>query len=315
MIHLSSKINNTNTINKECLLMISNFELYKVFYRVAENLSFSKAAEKLFISQSAVSQNIKSLEKELKTKLFIRSTKKVQLTKAGKILFEHIEPAFNLVKNGEKSIKEINALKRGEIHLGVNDTISKYFLLPYLNKFHQHYPKVKIQITNRTSSTCIELLKQNKVDLIISNLPNSKIKDNMVVKEIYSFKDIFIAGSQFSELKKNKQSLKKIQDYPLLMLEAKTTTRKFLEKELEKQNIKIKAAIELGSVELLIAMAKIGFGIAFVPEYSLQLEKENLFQIKIKEQLPARKLAVVRNKNIPLSNTTARFLELLKNKK
>lgn len=292
--------------------MALNYELYKVFYQVAKYLSFSRAAENLYISQSAVSQNIKSLEKELNTELFIRSTKKVKLTREGKLLFEHIEPAFNLIKNGEESIKEINALKRGEIHIGANDTISKDYLLPYLNKFHQLYPKIQIQITNRTSSTCIELLQQNKVDLIISNLPNPKITEKMQIREIYNFNDIFIASSEFNELKKKKHSLKDLQNYPLLMLEAKTTTRKFLEKSLNKMGINIKAAIELGSVDLLIEMAKIGLGIAFVPEYSLDLNKENLFEIKIKEKLPARKLAVVKMKNIPLSNAAEKFMELIK---
>src|SRR6056297_2677121 len=176
--------------------MALNFELYKVFYQVAVDLSFSKAAEKLFISQSAVSQNIKNLEKELKTKLFIRSTKNVQLTEAGNVLFEHIEPAFNLIENGEKSIKEINALKKGEIHIGANDTISKDYLLPYLSKFHQLYPNIQIKITNRTSSTCISLLIQNKVDFIISNLPNPKITKQMNVDEIFAFNDIFIANKE-----------------------------------------------------------------------------------------------------------------------
>lgn len=291
--------------------MALNYELYKVFYQVALNLSFSKAAEILFISQSAVSQNIKSLEKELKSELFIRSTKNVELTDAGKILFEHIEPAFNLIENGEKSIKEINALKRGEIHLGANDTISKDFLLPYLNKFHQLYPDIQIQITNRTSSTCIDLLKQNKVDLIISNLPNQKITEQMEYQEIYSFNDIFITGSEFRKLAENKISLKELKKYPLLMLEAKTTTRKFLEKSLSELGIEIEAAIELGSVDLLIEMAKIGLGIAFVPEYCLDLKKEGLFKINTKEKLPARKLAVVKNKNIPLSNAAEKFLKLL----
>lgn len=293
-------------------MMALNYELYKVFYQVAENLSFSKAAQKLYISQSAVSQNIKNLEKELKSELFIRSTKKVTLTKEGKILFEHIEPAFNLIENGEKSLKEINALKKGEIHIGANDTISKDFLLPYLNKFHQLYPEIKIQITNRTSSTCIELLKQNKVDLIISNLPNLKINQKMFVEKIYSFNDIFIGGDHYCELKKGQHSIKKLEDYPLLMLEAKTTTRQYLEKELKKYGVTIQAAVELGSVDLLVEMAKIGLGIAFVPEYTLDLKKEALFKIKLKEQLPARSLAAVRNKNIPLSKSSEKFWQLLK---
>lgn len=291
--------------------MTLNYELYKVFYQVALNLSFSQAAKNLFISQSAVSQNIKSLEKELQTELFIRSTKSVQLTEAGKILFEHIEPAFNLIENGEKSIKEINALERGEIHIGANDTISKDYLLPYLNEFHQLYPEIQIQITNRTSSTCIDLLQQNKVDLIISNLPNSKITEQMEYQEIFIFNDIFIAGRDFKELREIKIELKELKKYPLLMLEAKTTTRKFLEKTLTELGIEIEAAIELGSVDLLIEMTKIGLGIAFVPEYCLNLKNQSLFKVKTKEKLPARKLAVVKNKNIPLSKAAEKFLELL----
>jgi len=291
--------------------MVLNYDLYKVFYQVADNLSFSQAAKKLYISQSAVSQNIKNLENELNTELFIRSTKKVKLTKAGKILFEHIEPAFNLIASGEESIKEINALKRGEIHIGANDTISKDFLLPYLNKFHQLYPEIQIQITNRTSSTCIELLQQNKVDLIISNLPNPKITEEMKVQKIYSFNDIFIAGNEFEEIKEQQHSLKMLKNYPLLMLEPKTTTRKFLDSLLAEMGTEITAAIELGSVDLLIEMAKIGLGIAFVPEYCLNLETDDLFEIKIKEKLPARELAVVNNKNIPLSNAAEKFLQLL----
>ncbi|TDO73053.1 DNA-binding transcriptional LysR family regulator [Halanaerobium saccharolyticum] len=291
--------------------MALNFELYKVFYQVAVDLSFSKAAAKLFISQSAVSQNIKNLEKELETELFIRSTKKVQLTEAGKILFEHIEPAFNLIENGEKSIREINALERGEIHIGANDTISKDYLLPYLKKYHHLYPEIQIQITNRTSSTCIELLQQNKVDLIISNLPNPKITDQMEYQEIFSFNDLFIAGSEFKELREKEIKLKEIKYYPLLMLEAKTTTRKFLEAALTKLGIEIEAAVELGSVDLLIEMTKIGLGIALIPEYCLDLKKEELFEVKTKEKLPARKLAVVKNKKIPLSRAAEKFLDLL----
>lgn len=291
--------------------MTLNYELYKVFYQVAVNLSFSKAAEKLFISQSAVSQNIKNLEKELKSKLFIRSTKNVELTKAGKLLLKHIEPAFNLIENGEKSLKEIDDLKRGEIHIGANDTIAKDYLLPYLKEFHQLYPEIQIQITNRTSSTCVKLLKQNKVDLIISNLPNPKISKQMQIKQIFSFKDIFIAADKFKDLAKKEVNLKTLKNYPFLMLEQKTTSRQFLEKYLAKLGIKIEAAVELGSVDLLIEMAKIGLGIAVVPEYCLNLKKENLFEIKLKEKLPARKLAVINNKNIPLTKAANKLIQIL----
>jgi len=293
--------------------MALNYELYKIFHQVALHLSFSKAADNLFISQSAVSQNIKNLEAELQTKLFIRSTKNVKLTEAGKTLFDHIEPACNLIENGEKSIKEINALKKGEIHIGANDTISKDYLLPYLSKFHQLYPNIQIKITNRTSSTCISLLMQNKVDFIISNLPNPKITKQMNVDEIFAFNDIFIANKEFNELKNDNVTLKKLKEYPLLMLESKTTTRQFFENTLNKAEIKIEAAVELGSVDLLIEMTKIGLGISLVPEYSINLKNQEVFEVITKEKLPTRKLAVIKMKNIPLSKAAKKFLKIIKN--
>ena len=81
-----------------------NYELYKVFYYVATTLSFSEASKQLFISQSAVSQAIKTLEKKLEQTLFIRSTKRVQLTPEGEILLRHIEPAINLIQRGETQL-------------------------------------------------------------------------------------------------------------------------------------------------------------------------------------------------------------------
>ena len=100
-----------------------NYELYKVFYYVAKTLSFSDASKRLFISQSAVSQSIKALEKKLNQHLFIRSTKRVKLTPEGEVLFKHIEPAVNLIMRGENQILDANALNGGQLRIGASDTI------------------------------------------------------------------------------------------------------------------------------------------------------------------------------------------------
>ena len=94
-----------------------NYELYKVFYYVASTLSFSEASKQLFISQSAVSQSIKALEKKLDQTLFIRSTKKVRLTTEGEILLRHIEPAISLIKRGESQLLDVGA-RGGQLHIG-----------------------------------------------------------------------------------------------------------------------------------------------------------------------------------------------------
>ena len=109
-----------------------NYELYKVFYYVASTLSFSEASKQLFISQSAVSQSIKALEKKLDQTLFIRSTKKVRLTTEGEILLRHIEPAISLIKRGESQLLDVGA-RGGQLHIGASDTICRYFLVPIWN--------------------------------------------------------------------------------------------------------------------------------------------------------------------------------------
>ena len=107
-----------------------NYELYKVFYHVARTLSFSEASRELFISQSAVSQSIKVLEKKLGQPLFIRSTKKVRLTLEGEILLKHVEPAMNLLRRGENQLLETNSLNGGQLRIAASDTICRYFLVP-----------------------------------------------------------------------------------------------------------------------------------------------------------------------------------------
>ena len=103
-----------------------NYELYKVFYYVATSLSFSEASKKLYISQSAVSQSIKLLEKKLDRKLFIRTTKKVTLTPAGELLLSHIEPAINLIRRGEDTLSDEASMNYGQLRIGASDTICRY---------------------------------------------------------------------------------------------------------------------------------------------------------------------------------------------
>ncbi|NLK21905.1 MAG: LysR family transcriptional regulator [Epulopiscium sp.] len=290
-----------------------NFELYKVFYYVASTLSFSEAANNLFISQSAVSQSIKNLEEKLNIQLFFRNTKQVRLTKDGEVLFQHIEQAYNLIKNAERTIDEIHSLSKGEVRIGASDTICKYYLLPFFKEFHKLYPGVKIHVTNGTSPKCVELLQQGSVDFIISNIPNHYVDVSMIIKKVQPIQDVFIAGMQFNELKNRQVSLKDLEKYPFLMLESKTTTREFFDDMIKEKNINIIPEIELGSIDLLVEMSKIGLGLTFVWKNCIkeQLKSKEVFMVHVKEKIPVRYLGVITHKHIPLSIGAKKFIELL----
>ena len=285
-----------------------NYELYKVFYYVATTLSFSEASKQLFISQSAVSQAIKTLEKKLEQTLFIRSTKRVQLTPEGEILLRHIEPAINLIQRGETQLVDA-AATGGQIRVGASDTICRYFLVPYLERFHKEFPNTHIKVTNETSMKCVELLESGQVDCIVINYPNSHLGNLYAMKKIGSFKDVFVANETYEELKDKKVTFHDLLNYPILMLEKQTTTSEFLHNLFQQHQLDLVPEVELTSNDLLLDLAKIGLGIAFVPDYCIPKVSEDLFLVETAEELPARELAIVYNNRIPVSKSTLEFLK------
>ena len=292
-----------------------NHELYKVFYHVAKTLSFSEASKELFISQSAVSQSIKVLEKRLGQKLFIRSTKKVRLTKEGEILFSHVEPAINLISLGETRILESKSLNGGQFSIGASDTICRYYLKPYLKEFHSRYPNIHIKVVNGTSLKCVDYLKDGIADLIIVNTPNSALGQIGKLEPLIEFKDVFVANKQaFPKLISGIHELSEIQKYPMMMLDKASTTSEFLHKLFLEKHLELVPDIELASNDLLIDLARIGLGIACIPEYCINEENEDeLFIVKIADSFPERGIAACYNDMKQNAESVFRFLSLLKN--
>ena len=288
-----------------------NYELYKVFYYVASSLSFSEASKKLYISQSAVSQSIKTLEKKLGQSLFIRSTKKVQLTPAGSLLLKHIEPAMNLISRGESQLLDSSTLGLGQLHIGASDTICRYFLVPYLKEFHKKFPNVPIKVTNATSIQCVDLLDQRKVDLIVTNFPNKHLNHEYIQKTIANFRDVFVANPEYFDFDSKELSFEELKANPLMMLSRHSTTSEFLHNLFIQHQLELVPDIELNSNDLLIDLARIGLGIAFVPDYCLNEDDKDLVVIQTKEKLPVRQMVASVNTAFPVSASTEEFLKLL----
>ena len=284
-----------------------NYELYKVFYHVASTLSFSEASKQLFISQSAVSQSIKTLERKLDQTLFIRSTKHGQLTPEGEILLRHIEPAMHFIRRGEAQLLDA-AATGGQIRIGASDTICRYFLVPYLERFHRDFPSAHIKVINQTSIKCVELLETGQVDLIVTNYPNQYLSNVSSIKKIRTFKDVFIANKSFEQLKGQKLSYEQLSKYPILMLDKRSTTSEFLHRLFQQHHLDLVPEIELTSNDLLIDLARIGLGIAFIPDFCIQEPNDDLFIVETEEELPTRELVIAHNEQIPLTKASEEFL-------
>jgi LysR family cyn operon transcriptional activator len=244
------------------MTMEFNMEWYRVFYWTAKLGSLTKAAEKLHITQPAVSHTLKQLEAGLGGQLFFRTTRGVTLTAEGEVLFKFVEQAMHLIEIGEKKIAEMQELSYGEINIGASDTLCKHFLLPHLEQFHKQYSEIRIRVTNRTTPETITLLKEGKIDFGVVNLPAF---DSKIDFRTSSTQQDCLAGNQeYAALAENPLSLEELHRYPLLLLEPGGSTRNFLDEYAASNGITLRPEFELGSLDLLTQFAQSGFGLTFI---------------------------------------------------
>ena len=293
-----------------------NLELYRVFYVVAKCGSLTKAAEELYISQPAVSQAIKQLESQLGGKLFNRTHKGMELTETGgKQIFDTVEKALKLFDDAESKYAELKDTATGIVRICASDTVSTHFLLPYIKEYHQKYPDVNLILQNGTSSETIELLKNDKGDVGFVNLPIDD-RDINLSNTVMQLHDTFVASDKFSELFDDTVDLKRLQDYPLLMLELSTATRQAIVSFAHSQGVHLHPEIELASLELMTELAKNGIGIACIPKEFVkhELEEGSLKEIKTNPALPTRAIGLALPKHENLTFAVKEFIKLINEK-
>ena len=290
-----------------------NLELYRVFYTVAKCGSLTKAAEELYISQPAVSQAIKQLETQLGGKLFNRTHKGMELSDTGgKQIFSTVEQALKLFDDAESKYAELKDTATGIVRICASDTVATHFLLPYIKEYHEKYPDVNLILQNGTSNETIELLKNNKGDIGFVNLPidDSDINLSNTVMQLH---DTFVANEKFSELFGEVVDLKRLQDYPLLMLELSTATRQAIVSFAHSQGVHLHPEIELASLELMTELAKNGIGIACIPREFVkhELEEGSLKEIKTNPALPARAIGLALPKDGNVIFAVKEFIKMI----
>jgi len=284
---------------------------YRVFNQVALDKSISKASRKLFISQPAVSQVISQLESDLKVRLFTRTPKGVVLTKEGELLFEYVNAGINLIEKGEKRLNDSKNLYEGELRIGVGDTIARYYLIDYLERFNKFYPQVKLRIINRTTMELANLLKSGEIDIAVLNLP---IGDNSFeIIPTSKIQDVLVAGQKYSYLKDRVLDLEELERVPLVMLDNRSKSREYVEGFLNTQGLKVSPEIEIGSHDLLLELARIGLGLAFVvKEYSSQyMENGDVFQVETSFEIPARNVGICHIKDVSMTPAAEKFVKIL----
>lgn len=290
-----------------------NFELYRIFYEVANVGNITKAAGNLCISQPAISKAIKNLEEQLGGTLFVRTPRGVILTEEGKEFYKYIKAGIEQFYNAEHKFNELIQLGTGTIRIGISRTMTKEVLLPYLQEFHKTYPLVNIQINTSIGKVLIEKLRNGQLDLLILNLPLSTPKD-INVKKIKEIHDCLIVSEKYKKLTDKVFLLKELDKYPLILQERSSNTREFFENFCDKNKIKLKPNMSLASYSLVVEFTKLGLGIGYATYEYIERDIADgaLYKLKTEPKIPSRFIGLATSKNHLPSFSAKKLIELIK---
>lgn len=289
-----------------------NNELYKVFYWASKTGSLTQAAKALYLTQPSVSHAIKQLEDSFGITLFNRNSKGVELTQEGAILYSYIEQSQILISLAEEKMAALRNLDSGELRIGGSDSLFKHYLLPYLEDFHEKYPRIRLHLNHGTTPEVIAFLKEGKIDLGVVRMP---IDDpQLEVRESIQLRDCFVAGERYAELKNMVLSLDKLLEHPVILFSRNSRARMAITELFQSYGYKLKPEIEVGSVDLLIEFARRGLGISYVTRefVSKELEEGSLFEIQLDVPLPPSHVGIMIMRNMPLSSAASKLIELVR---
>ncbi len=221
----------------------------KVFYTVANRLSFTKAANELNISQPAVTKHIKEIENQLNTKLFDRKGTTIQITESGKILFIYAEKSRQLYRDLEFAIAQLNKQEKGKLKIGASTTIAQYILPEILAKFNSYYKDINIEVVTHNSEDIANLLKSGKIDFgIVEGESKSSYFDYQKFKK----DEIVLACKTDHPLVNKNFKTKDLYDVDLIVREQGSGTQEFIQNQLKKSGVdlqKLNIIMQLGSSE------------------------------------------------------------------
>lgn len=290
--------------------MQASLDLYKVFYTVAKSGSLTAAAKELYVSQPAVSQSIRQLENQLGGRLFVRTARGIELTPEGNAMMERISRAMGLIDEAEHTFAQMKQLMAGRVRMGAADTLCRFLLLDTIQQFHQQYPDVIIQVTNRTTRDTLQLLRLGKVDVGLINLPLDE--RDIEVTPVYQLNDCFVGSAAlYGDLPK--QTPQMLSQLPLMMLETISNSRSYVDRFFLDHGVSLSPQIELASLDLLRDFASIGMGVACIPRQFCQKELKDgtLVELPLMHAIPPRAIGLIHLKGMPLSYAAQRFLHQL----
>ena len=256
-----------------------NFNQLRVFYQAAKKCNFTAAANELFITQPAVTYQVKSFEEYCELKLFKKKGRQVYLTDEGKSLLKYAETVFQYEKEIENAIDEMRDLKRGVLRLGTTKAYARYFMPLMITSFHNKFPDIKIQLNEGSSADMIYSLVDFKIDVAII----AKAVDHSDVNFFpFSREEMaLIVAPDYHLSEKKKIAFKELAKEPFIMKETGSGTRKLVEDLFAKANCVPNILMETSNTEFIKQLVNRGEGVSFLVREAVAAELNNNYLVEV----------------------------------
>jgi DNA-binding transcriptional LysR family regulator len=283
-----------------------------MFCDLAETESFTKAAQINGVTQSAVSQQISSLERAFKSLLIERSKKKFRLTREGQVLYDYSKQIIQSYESLHSKLQELKDIISGTIRVATIYSIGLHDLPAYVKKFMRSYPTVNIHVEYRRANQVYEDVLSNVVDLGLVAYP---VKDPKI--EIIALRKeplVLVCHPQHPFAKLKTVKLKALAGQKIIGFEPDIPTRKALDKILKEYGVEVKHVMEFDNIETVKRAVEIDAGISIVPQGTIaqEIAKQTLTAVPIEDGDFFRPLAAIYKKNKVLSPAIKQFLAILK---
>jgi DNA-binding transcriptional LysR family regulator len=287
-------------------------ESLKVFCDLTETESFTKTAHINQITQSAVSQQISSLERQFKSLLVERSKKRFRLTREGEVLYEASKQILQTYEHLHSQMQELKDIISGTIRIATIYSVGLYDLPPYVKRYLKSYPTVNVHVEYRRANQVYEDVLSNVVDLGLVGYPTRDPKLELVPlrEEVL----VLITHPQHPLAKLKKAKISALEGQKVVAFEPDIPTRKATDKVLREHDVKVVTAMEFDNVETVKRAVEIDAGVAIVPLSTVaqEVSKQTLAAVQIEDADLHRPLAVIHKKNKVLSTAIKQFIAMLK---
>jgi DNA-binding transcriptional LysR family regulator len=289
-----------------------NLNQLRVFYHAAKNLNYTLAASELFITQPAVTAQMKAFEEACNLKLFRKKGRNLFLSDEGRALYGYAEKIFKYEKEIENAIADMHKLKRGVLSLGTTKAYARYFMPLMLSNFHQSYPDIKIQLYEGSSldMTTSLLEFKNEVAVIAKAADLPEVKFDPFSKEEMAV----IAAPGHHLAKKKAVSFEKLAEEPFIMKEKGSGTRKLVEQTFANANCEPNILMETSNTEFIKELVQRGDGISIVVKeaVAMELAEKKLAQVTLKGSQIYLDVSIAYLNGQPLSPPAKAFVDTLR---